>query len=167
MARAYYINGQCLVSYNGSELGLSDGNGRVTIRPIMNHMEIDVDGWKNMPPERQIFPLGLDVSMTLVHFDISVLQTAMVNSTQGVVEGRNARGGVLLGANGGYGTLTLSSPGPAAKPVTVSSVYIKDQYELPLGAERSLLSIVWRSVGYVADPYNSGNGSLGTTVYSY
>jgi hypothetical protein len=166
MARSYYINGQCLVSYNGSELGLTDNVGRVTITPSPHHLPIEVDGWFTVSPERQCTLLDCTISMTLVHFDIAIFETAMVNSTQGSAEGTMPRGGVLLGGSGGYKTLLLSSPGPANNTWTFPSAYIKDNYSLPIGAERSLLQLVWHAIPYTADPYNGGNWSQGVQVYT-
>ncbi len=168
MARDYYINGQCLVSYNSQELGLTDNNGKVTITPNVHYLPIEVDGWGSAEtsPERQCFLVHCTISMTLVHFDKDVFKTAMVNSTQGSAEGTMPRGGTLLGANGGYKTLSLSSPGPVARTWSFPSTFIKDHYTLPIGAERSLLEVVWQAVAYTADPYNSGNWSQGVQVYT-
>lgn len=139
----------------------------MTIRPSPHHFPIDVDGWMFAPPERQVFPMDCTVSMTLVHFDIAILETAMANSMQSSSEGVDPIGGTLLGANSGYKTLTLSSPGPANNTFTFTSAYIKDSYELPLGAERSLLQVTFHCVGYRTDPYGStGIGAQGVIVYS-
>lgn len=166
MSRNYYINGQCLVTYDGQELGLTDGNGKVTIKPNPRYLDIDVDGWyPGTSPERQIFPHDATISMTLVHFDIAVFSQAMKNSTLGAVEGTMATGGTLVGANNGYRTLSLSSPGPAARPWLFLNVYLREGYSIPLGAERSLLNCVFHAVPYTVDPYNSGSGSEGVVLY--
>jgi len=164
LARNYYVNGQCLVKYNGSELGLTDNQGKVTIVPQFSYLPIEVDGFFQNPPERQVTLYAVDISMTLVHFDSAVFTQAVANSTQGSIEGTFPYGGKLLGANGGYGVLTLASPVQNA-PWTFNSVYIKDHYTLPIGAERSLLEIIWTAVGYISDPWNNGAGAQGIVVY--
>jgi hypothetical protein len=165
MARQYYINGQAMVNYNGSQLGLTDNNGRVTITPTPHHLPIEVDGFFQCPPERQCTLVEAFVSMTLVHFDISIFEEAMANSTQGATEGILPYGGTLLGANNGYGTLLINSP-VLGRTWTFPAAYIRDNYELPVGAERSLMRVTWHCVGYVADPWNNSQGSSGITVYT-
>lgn len=166
MARDYYINGQCMVFYNDSELGLTDGNGKVTVTPSPKYLPIEVDGWFQCPPERQQILMDATISMTLVHFDIDVINSAMNFSVGGSQAGTLPTGGRLIGEASGYNELRLSSP--ALSTVwRFPSCYIKDSYELPLGAERSLLRITWHAIGYNADPYNTnGTGSQGTVIYT-
>lgn len=148
-------------------MGLSDNNGKVTVKVNPRYLDIDIDGWSpGVTHDRQIFPFDAMVTMSLVHFDATVLSNAMKNSVLSATEGTEVTGGTLLGAGGGLKTLSLSSPGPAATTWQFNAVYLREGYEFPLGAERSVVRITFHAVPYTSDPYNAGQGAGGVVVYT-
>ena len=191
MARAFYVNGETMVSVKGNanaggglianlaQLGLSDGPIRV--RPKYNHKDIQVDAWGMAPPEVQWMMGELTISMTLVHFDMPILRACMAEAACGGanVDGTFGRAGALMGNNlarfaltNHYIGLNLLSP-VGGLPYRFFFAYLADTpVETPLGTEKSIMTLNWRVIPYTQDPFGDGNqgtavgtGSAGYTLW--
>lgn len=188
MSRAYYLNGQCLVLVRGStssflsdidgeELGLTDGNGKVTILPNYKHKDVRYDDFGDeIPPEVLWNLVDVDISMTLVHFDSAILSACISESAGGGIEGTLQGAGQPMGAGkpmydplNHYITLHLSSPGPANNPWRFKACYLaRRPVVIPLSAERSLVQCIWRAIPYV--PFSTGQSEMlskGTVIWDH
>lgn len=182
MARDFFINGESMVSVKGNvntafpaltQLGLSDGPIRVSLE--MAHEDIKVDAWGQMPPEIQYFLSAANVSMTLVHFDRTLLDNVFLESMAGAPAiGQLPRAGSRMGnnvprfaANNHFIGLNILSP-VAAKPWRFWFSYLAgNPFETPLGTERSVISLNFRVVPYTQDPWGNGTGAQGTQLWDY
>lgn len=193
MARDFWINGETMVYVKGrsdsaiaslTELGLADSSIRIT--PNFRYDDIKVDAWGEIPPEVQFMLSDVMITMTLVHFDRSVLATCLQLSQGGAPsEGQMARAGQRLGNNqprfgpatgspptgnnagNNYIGLNLSSP-VAGQPWRFYYTYLTGPpMEFPLGAERSVVTLHWRAIPYTQDPYQGGLGAYGQYLWDH
>lgn len=176
MSRSYYLNGQCLVRVRGmtgtsiaiggdaitiKELGLTDGQGKVTITPNYRHKDYRYDDFgPEIPPDVMWMLTDVEIIMTLVHFDASILSACISESAGGGTEGKMQGAGQPMGAGKAmyaegnhYITLYLGSPGTADNPWRFKSCYLyRRPVVWPLGAERSLVQCYWRAIPYIPIP---------------
>lgn len=184
----FFINGETMVQVksnglssisNLTQLGLSDMPIRVSLD--FKHLDIKVDAWGQMPPEIQFMLAGAVVSMTLVHFDRSVLDECWRLSMGGAsAVGTLPRAGSRMGnafspvgANANnFIQLSLTSQ-VGNKPWRFLTAYLASPpADFPLGTERSVVSVQWRVIPYPngavpGDPWNNGSGASGTVLWDY
>jgi hypothetical protein len=160
MARSYFVNGETLVTINGSELGLA--SDPVTVTLDSKYLDIKVNSFGDVPPEVQFMLTEAQIHMTLVNFDRTVLDTALALSQGGTsTVGQMVSAGTLMGANSNFFSLRLQSP-VAVKPWTFGHAYMVDAFDFPLGVERSLVTCTFRALPYVADPKTAAGAVLWT-----
>lgn len=192
MARDFYVNGECLVLVKGrtdssisslSQLGLAADPVRVT--PVFRHQDINVDAWGQAPADVQWMLAEMMVSMTMIHFDRTVLNTCIALSMGGgqPAVGQMARAGTRLGGGvtrfmpgNNYIGLQLTSP-VGGIPWQFFFTYLMDPpVEFPLGTEKSLLPLRWRVIPYPlpstslpagSDPYGNGLGATNYPLWSH
>lgn len=169
MARTFFINGPALVKVDGAELGLSDSPIQVTVNP--KHLDIVVNAFGTegggIPPEIQQMLADVTISMSLVHIDRGVLDTAIRKSMGGGSSaGTLAKAGTLMGANSNYMVLGIASP-DGAKPWRFPTAYLAGSMSIPLGVERSIHRLDWRAVPFISDPWNGGVGAQGVVLWDY
>lgn len=185
MARDFQINGETMVLVKSnpqssiatlSQLGLSDN--AISWAPVFRHMDIAVDAWggdNGPPPEVQCFLEEVNIRMTLVHFDRTVLEECMrLSVAGGAVEGTLPRAGTRMGggaarfaAGNNFIGLNLTSP-VNNRPMRFYFAYLTGQpVEWPIGTRRTVVSMNWRCIPYTVDPWNAGLGALGTVIYDH
>lgn len=180
MARDFYINGESMVTVKGrsdsaigslSQLGLSADPIVVTCN--FQHQDINVDAWGKAPADVQWMLADAMISMTLVHFDMTVLRTCVLLSMGGASnEGQVGRAGTRMGGNyarfaagNNYIGLNIASP-VVALPWRFYFAYLANNpITFPLGTERSLVRLTWRAVPYVTDPWNGGLGATNAYIW--
>lgn len=182
MARDIFVNGETMVFVKGaagsgiasySQLGLADAP--IVISPQDTFLDIKVDAWGAPPPEVQHMNTTITISMSLIHFDRTVLDYCIQESMGGAAAvGTLTRAGTRLG-NGGarfasnnhFIGLNLASP-VAGKPWRFYYTHLAgNPYSFPLGSERSAVNLTWRAVPYISDPWNSGNGAQNVVMYDH
>ena len=104
--------------------------------------------------------------MSLVHIDRQVLDSSIGLSTGAGTAGTMPKTGALMGKEGFYQVLRITSP-VASKPWRFPSAYLSASFTVPLGVERSIYRLTWRAVPYQADPYGGGNGAQGAILFDY
>lgn len=189
MARDFYINGETLVSVKGpvnsniaalSQLGLSDDMVRVT--PTFYHDPLHVEAWGKTPVDMQVMLLAAKVHITLIHYDVAVLNTcialsmAVTGGTPGLNDGTTNRAGTRLGNNqvrfaagNSYIGLNLYSP-IGGIPYRFLYCYLLDP-TTPLGVQKTVVDTTWQAVLYTQDPAGivAGQilGATGAQVYDH
>lgn len=158
MARDYFINGETLVTVDGTELGVC--SDPIVVSVVNNHLDINVDAFGRGVPMQQYLIGEASIGMSLVHFDRGVLDTALRKSHAGATVGVMPRAGTLM--SGFYMALRMSSP-QASKPWRFPTAYITNENQYPLGTERSLAVLTWRALPIVADPQTA----LGAILWDY
>ena len=163
MARNYFVNGNTLVTADGSELGIAESSVSITINP--KHLEIKVSTFgPDVPPEVQAMLADANIGMVLVNFDIAVLNTCIRKSMAAATLGTMQIAGTLMGANSHFVSLRIASP-TGGVPWTFPSCYLTGSpITWPLGNERSLVSLNFKAIPYVADPASSANAVLFTNT---
>lgn len=171
MARNYYINGETMVKVQNQsigtsqELGLSDTP--ISIQVTYHQLDIRVDAMGGTaPPEVQHMSMEAMISMTLIHFDNTVLDACIRESHAGATFGTMPRAGTRLGGNVAIGatgnhfiTLGLTSPVGGA-PWRFPAAYLyQTPFVWPLGTERSIVQLRWRAIPYTIDP-QTANGVI-------
>lgn len=185
MARDYFINGETLVKAKGNvagpipaltEVGLAAGEIRIS--PTFRHSDIQVDAWGDGVPEVQFMLADINISMTLVHFDRTVLdylmQESMAGSSAYGTVGTLTRAGSRMGngvarfaAGWHFVSLNLLSP-VGAKPWRIYNAYLTGSpIMLPLGTEKSQVSLQFRGIPYTPDPWNGGLGAQGQILWDH
>ena len=165
MARAIFVNGPTLVTANGNELGLADAP--ITVSLTIDHEDVKADAWGNGTFDVQFMSAEMTVSMNLIHFDRTVLDTCVANAMATANIGQLAGGGSLLRGTGSLISLRLTSP-IAAKPWTFPNAFLHQApMRFPLGTSKSVVQLNWRVIPSIADPYNGGAGSAGFVLWSY
>lgn len=164
MAMAIFVNGPTLVTVNGSELGLSDSSIQITLST--DQQDVIVDAWGGVNDVQAMFSEA-SISMTLVHFDYSVLQTAILQSMGASAFGQLPVAGTLLGSNSKFMSLRMTSPTQSV-PWTFPTAYLKDQpLVIGLGTEKSIATLKWRAIPtYDSSPYNNGQGTAGVVLWT-
>lgn len=187
MARDYYINGETMIYIKGAvdstypavtELGLCDIPIRVSVE--YKHLDIKVNAYGEVSPEKQAMGAMARVNISLVHFDRSVLSFLISQSLGGSPAiGQLGHAGFRMGNGVGrfgagmrYVSLGIVSALTAGDPNIVPwtfhyAVLSNNPLEFPLGAERSLVTCAFDCVPYSVDPWNGGNGSYGTTIWDH
>ena len=162
MALSYYINGNTIVSVDGSELGISDG--KITITPVLFHQDIMVDDFGPKVPGLVLWQLGeARIKMTLVWFSAGILDSAVKKSMGGGTLGTMVAGGTPMPAT--YMSLRISSQifgGTYVFP----TAFIEDRIDIPVSNERTIVTLTWRAV---PKPTGSGSGeilSAGTVLWT-
>lgn len=163
MARNYYIMGESMVSVKGNsnsslgelaQLGLTDGPIRVSLRYY--HQDIHVDDFGNRAPPEVLTMLGeASISMTLTHFDATVLQ-ACVGEGQVGSDGTFGECGTPMGcmqplftANNHFISVNIQSNTASGQPWRFRACYLADTpFEWQMGTSRSLVSVHWRCIPY-------------------
>ena len=181
MARAFQINGPCLVLVKGrsdsaigslQELGLSDKD--ITVTPVVRHEDANVDAVGQGPADTQFMYAEARVQMTLVHFDRTFLNTCIqLSMGAGAAIGQTGRAGTLMGnglarfaAGNNYIGLNLTSP-VGTLPYCFQFAYLPDNaVTWPLGVKKSIVSLNWRVIPFQIDPYNSGNSNLNNPLWT-
>ncbi len=189
MARDFQINGEVLVRVRGNaiigttfqDLGLCSDS--VSITPNFKQMDIAVDAWggsEGPPPEIQWMLADVDISLTLVHYDDTVLNNCIRQSMGGRAIGRVARAGTRMGGGFAVGVagnqfmnLLLTAPIPTADRVWYfPATYLTGPPEVyPIGVQRSLVQLKFRAIPFpsnaLADPAGTvtltGTGAGNTT----
>ena len=194
MARGWYVNGETLVLVKGrsdsaigslSQLGLSPQP--ISVEPQYYHEDINVDAWGRAPADVQFMLGTLNVRMTLVNVDMGVLAVCMALSQGGASDaialaGNFQAAGVMNRAGtvmGGYPTslgrfvpgnnyigLNLSAPIGNIPYRFFYSYLAQPPVVIPLGTEKSVITLNWRVIPYTTDPANIVNGVItGATNY--
>ncbi|MDE2098088.1 MAG: hypothetical protein KGL39_12615 [Patescibacteria group bacterium] len=183
MARDWFINGESLVfvkshnitvgttTNNLTELGLSEGP--IKIRPNFFHQDLTLDAWGGeVPAEVQVFLTDVDITMSLVHFDRSVLDSCLLESIGGPSAiGQTTRAGSRLGYNPitagtlppgrkdstyHYIDLFIASP-VASKPWHFFYTYLTGPpMDFPLGTEKSIVHLNWKAIPWPDVSKNTG-----------
>ena len=180
-----FINGESMVSVKGnvnttiasiSQLGLSDGSIRVS--PEFRHKDLMVDAWgAEMPADVQFKLAAVRITMTLIHFDRTVMDQCIIEGMAGAgggAVGALARAGLRMGggnarfaANNHYIGLNIASP-ISSKPWRFYYAYLAGTpMEFPLGVESSIVTLNWRAVPYTTDPWGGGTGSAGVVLWDH
>lgn len=159
------------------QLGLSDGPIRFSLD--FHHKDITVDAWGEVPPEIQFMNAEARISMSLVHFDSSLVDLCLQASMGSApAVGAVPRAGTLMGSNAALGSsansfisVNILSP-VAGKPILFLACYLaQSPYEIPLGTEKSIIQLNWRCIPYPAsppdDPWQGGQGAAGTQLWTY
>lgn len=152
MASDYYINGETLVTIDGSIFALSDSPIRVV--PTWRYQAINVDTFGPfIPPEKQYFLAQVNIRFNAVFFDNTLLQYAIAKSMGGApAPGTMVRAGTRMGGGNNLFVLRLTSP-LLGIPWRFLSCHLAEQpFEIPLGTERSLVSLNFEAFPYTADP---------------
>ena len=183
MARDFQINGPCLALVKGrsdsgigtlSQLGLSDGPIRVSFND--KKLDIKVDAWGDVPPEIQSMGVEASIQMTLVHFDQTVLNVCIRESmaafpgggafgTLPITGARMGNNSALFSTTNRFISLNLTSPVGLLPYRFFYSMLTGPLAEIPLGAERSVVSLNWRAIPFTTDPYGGGNGMGGQALF--
>lgn len=160
MARQFFVNGNTMIYANGVELGLAEGQVSITINP--RQMDINVSTfWTAVPAEIQAMLADATIQMNLVNFDVGVLNTCELQSYGASSDGIMPVAGVLMGATGKFISLNIASP-VGQQPWTFPSAFLVNSPSWPLGNERSVVSLSWRAIPYVADPATAAGAVLFT-----
>lgn len=161
-----------------TQFGLSEGPIRVI--PEFRHRDITLDAWGGeVAAETQFMLAAVTVSMNLIHFDRSVLDTVLLESMGGAPAiGQLARAGSRLGNNlprfgaaGGLANhfmgLNIASPIANKTWRFFFSYLTQTPMEFPLGTEKSVVQLNWRVIPYTQDPWNNGLGAQGALLFDY
>jgi len=186
MARDFYINGEALVWVISNpatgiptltQLGLSADPIQIT--PSFKHKDINLDAWGEAPADVQVMLTEATVSMNLIHYDPVVLATCIGLTMGGYaaagIDGTTSRAGVRLGGGvnrlalgNNYIGLNISAP-ISGNPWRFLNTYIADSITVPLGTEKSTVSITWRAIPYPAILQSNGvvdpAGVAGGVIY--
>ena len=162
-----------------SELGLTDRDGIVRIMPEWRHRDVRVDDFgPEVPAEIQWQLASVRVSMTLVHYDRSVLDQCMMEAMGGSASGplqAFAAAGVLVPAGQTLGrykamfssgnhyiSLNIDSRN-SFYPWRIRTCYLEaPPLKIPLGTRRSHVELSWRGIPYTVPMLVSG-GTLGSS----
>lgn len=164
-----------------TELGLC--SEQIKITPNHNHHDINIDNYgPKVPVDVMAQMRDCTIEMTFVHFDDYVLAVCMAESAGGLNFGVDpifgninaswngiaGNAGQLLGGGKDYFAsgnhfISLSllpinyfaAAFPPGAMMRFPTCYITDRVVYPIGTERSLVSVTWRSIPY--RPYLSGS----------
>ena len=182
MARDIFLNGESLVTVRGSssslissvqELGLAVGPIRIT--PNYMHQPINVDAWGQAPMDMQFMLETANISMTLVHFDRTILASCLAESKGGALtEGQLTRAGTRLGSNNTlysagchFISLGITSPVGGLPWRFFTTFMTGPPMEFPLGVERALVVTNWLAIPGVGDPWQGGLGAAGAYIFDH
>lgn len=174
-----YVKGRTDIAIaNVTELGLTDTPIRIS--PNFRHKPINLNAWGEAPGEVQFMLASVDVVISLINFDRSVLDVCLMEAMGGAPAiGNLTIAGTRLG-NGkpmfapGVGTignhyvqLSISSP-TAGKPWNFISAYMSSMpMEMPLGTEKSVVTTRWTAIPYDTNYYNAGLSAYGLALWNH
>jgi len=195
MARQFYVAGEVMVYVRGNanvagmnsltQLGLSDTS--ISVSLDYRHRDIMVDAWGNseIPADVQTFLTAANIQMTLIHFDLTILNQCLMESQGGPTNGTigtEQRAGTLMGGNvalyaagNHYMQLYLTNP-VGGQPWNFYAAYLTGPpMQFPMGTEKSIVTLNWRAIPYGGvDPYGTsaqggaaGTGAQGTPLYDH
>ncbi len=156
-----------------TQLGLADNSIHIRLNP--KHMDVNADAWgregRGPAFEVQTFLADADITMTLVHFDRTVIDYCLQESQGGSsAPGTMARAGARLGNNAARFAATnhfigLNLSGPvSAKPWRFYYTYLLGDQDFPIGTERSIITLKWKAIPYTNDPWGGGTAQGGTAA---
>lgn len=158
----------------GAQLGLS--SEPIEVRLTIHSEPLIVDAYgKNNPVDEQVFGGEATMIMSLIHFDPVILAECVRLSFSGATAegllgtaGQRRGGAISLGSAGNnLMCLSITSPVGNFLPYTFHAAYLKEEpYRYPIGAEKSVVVLIWKALAYSIDPWNAGAGSLGVPLYS-
>lgn len=181
MARSIYVNGEAMVYVKGmagsaianlTELGLSDS--QITMRFSPHYLDVIVNAHGNsVPVDVQTMLEEALITMTLVDFDFAVIQECQrLGAGAPNAAGQMARAGTLLGkglarfaAGNCFIGLNIASPVGNLPYRFYFAYLLGPAAAIPVGTERSIITLNWRAIPYIADPWNGGAGALNTYLY--
>ena len=182
MARDFQISGPAMVSVKAgsasqiaslTQLGLSDAPIKVT--PRFFHEPLNVDSWgaRYVPADYQVFIADVEISMTLIHVDRTVLQVCLALAAGNpliATEGFMAVAGTRLGNNTArfaatncYIGLNITSP-IQGLPWRFLYAFLTGAQEFPLGTEKSIFNLSWKAIPYTNDPWGGGTAQPSTSA---
>ena len=177
MPRNFYIMGACMVLVKGcssnfpitgvTQLGLTDGPIHVSLKHY--HKDIYVDDFGDRAPPEVLTMLGeATITMTLTHFDSTVLGACIAEAQQGGTEGTFGECGQPMGsqqplfsANNHFISVNIQTDVfSSAQDWRFRACYLADTpYQWQLGTSRSLVSLNWRCIPYFSQqPEEGGAG---------
>jgi hypothetical protein len=180
MARTIYVNGEAMVYVKGmagsaianlSELGLSDDQIPMRFNPIYDDVIVNAHG--RVGTDMQVFLEDCMITMTLVHYD-PVILTECYRLSKGApnAAGNVARAGTLLGkglarfaAGNNFIGLNIASPVGGIPYRFFFAYMVGPAMAIPVGNNRSIVTVNWRAIPYLADPWNGGAGALNTPIF--
>lgn len=188
MARSFFIPGESMVYVKGntnslisslSELGLSDD--QITCTPQFKHAPIEVNAWGEVPPEIQFMLSSVNISMTLVNFDNTLLQECLRLSMAGAAAaGTLPRAGSLMGnglarfvynASTGLGNnfigLNIAAPVSGFPWCFLYAYLTGPPAVFPMGVERQIVTLNWEAIPYNVDLWNGGLGAKGQVLWQH
>lgn len=186
MARQFYTNGESMVAVKGrsdsiigtlTNLGLTDSPIQISVE--YKDLPIKVDAYGDVPPESQAMGAYAHISMTLVHFDPTILEFCVQEAVGGApAAGQLGHAGALFGnglprfaPGGAFGNhfigLNIISAAGAQPWRFLYAKLAENPLMWPLGAERSLVQLKWTAYPYSIDPWNGGQGSYGVPIYDH
>lgn len=175
MAAGYFINGESLVTVKGpsgssisslSTLGVTDSP--IHVSPTLHHDDIHTDPTgPSVPPDLQVFGGEAYIRMTMIYFDVAVLDACVALAQAGSTAGTLARAGILMGgsaarlaAGNNYIGLNISSP-VGGRPWRFLTAYLaREPFSWPLGTGRSAVALTWRAIPYVLNPISGLAGAV-------
>lgn len=180
MARQIYVNGEAMVYVKGmagslianlSELGLSDSQITMQFRPIFDDVIVNAHG--RVGTDIQVFLEDCAITMSLVNFDPVILNECYRLSKGGPnAAGNVARAGTLLGnglarfaAGNKFIGLNIASPVGSIPYCFYFAYMTGPAFVYPVGNERTICTINWRAIPYLADPWNGGAGATNTPLF--
>lgn len=162
MAANYQVNGNTLVTVDGSELGLTEAPINISIN--VHHLDVMIQtfgGNQGVPGDVQQMLADATITMALVYFDPSVLDAALAKSIGGG-NGTMPVAGQLMGQASKFCNLNLSSP-TGGKPWTFPSAYLTGTpLNYPIGNERTVAVMTWRAIPYKSNPATAAGAILYT-----
>lgn len=179
MPREYVIYGEVMVWAGGSffdeglggaelnstggrivELGLASDSIKITPRFV--HKGIHTDDFGGViPVDVQWMMADCLVEMTLIHYDVDVLDTCIRQTMGGVDNGISpglcGAAGTPLGAGGAVGSSRTNLVFVYLQPTPTNeqahwrfpSCFLMDKMEYPIGTEKSLVKLTWCAIPHV------------------
>ena len=182
MPRDFQIQGESMVFVKGHvasyisgtirQLGLA--TDQIQVSPHGDYNDLIVNAWGKGVVDTQ-FMLGYaDITMNLIHFDITVLQECMrlswgaptmTDDGQFPHAGQRLGGGLARFANGNnYIGLNIMTAAQLANSYRFHYCHLTEApVVLPLGNEAQIAQLHWRAVPYTQDPFGVLNATDGTT----
>lgn len=158
MARLYYLNGNTMVTADGSELGIAESSITIAINP--KHKDITVSTFGDIAPETQAFLADATIAMALVNVDPDIIERCLRKSMASNTLGTMPIAGTLMGANSFFVSLRMASP-TGGRPWTFPAAYLTGSpFSWPLGNEKSVITMNWRAIPYQADPSTAAGAVL-------
>ena len=192
MARGFQVNGESLVRVKfGAHIPPLGGNAEkgqqlyelglasegIQIQPTFNHYDVKIDDFgPNVPTEMLWMGADVTIAMTLIHFDLDVLEGCIAESMGGHFNGLVGSIGTFsaigkpmgalqkLGqARNHFMSLNLSSP-MLLTPWRFPATYLTGPpVIIPLGTKAMAVKLNWRAIPYALP---SSEGGVDSGIYS-